>query len=144
MHASTLPRFLARGAAWAPPGPQALSMALRQPRQHCPVVGRKLQSKAVFCTVHDQVKVRHAKARAHRVPVGAKAVMCAAAAGAADSWAETRAYSMRGDGAAISSMHLRSDSGMQQLRVRACSTSGIESRPHTPVGFCIETSWCTA
>ena len=70
---------------------------------------------------------------AHRVPVGAEAVLCAAAAGDAGSWAETRAHGMRGDGAAISSMQLRSDSGMQQLRVRACSISGIESRPHNPV-----------
>ena len=63
--------------------------------------------------------------RAHRVPVGAQAVQCAAAAGAAGSWAETRAHGMRSDGAALSSMQLRSDSGMQQLRVRACSASSI-------------------
>ena len=130
---------------------------LHQARRPCPLLFASHASTALWllCTAKQgclaqlmiSLSVRHAKVRAHRVPVGAKAVLCAAAAGAAGSWAETRTHGTRRDGAAISSMQLRPDSGMQQLRVRACSACGIESRPRHPCSaqqyssFCSETSW---
>ena len=114
--ASTLPRYLARGAAWAPPGPQAPVSALNQP---CLYQSEEtLQGKAAFCTAHGQQKLQGMPTRAHRVPVGVKAVLCEPAAGAVGSWAQTRAHGTRNDGAALSSMQLCADCGMRQLTVR--------------------------
>ena len=90
--------------------------ALNQPCHHRSK--ETLQGKAAFCTAHGQQKLRGMPTRAHRVPVGVKAVLCEPAAGAVGSWAQTRAHGMRNDGAALSSMQLRADGGMRQLTVR--------------------------